>query len=85
MVFVRLHVLTKFCLVVSVEVHLAAQYDFRWALRFGDVTLQGKHVTPEHSYVYHFCDYNRMQGVKREYVVIAVNPVFDGMVISLDL
>ena len=85
MFFVCLHVLTKLHLTVRIEVQLVVEYDFRWALRFGDATLQGKHVAPEHGCVYHFYYYDRRQVVKQNYVAIAVNPVLDGTVILLNL
>ena len=50
-----------------------------------DSTLQGKHVAPDHDYVYCFYDYDRGQVIKWEYVVIAANSVFDSAVVSLDL
>lgn len=49
MFFVCLHILTKFHLAVNVEVQLAVEYDFRWALRFGDATLQGEHLAPDYA------------------------------------
>ena len=84
MFFVCLHVLTKLHLAVSVEVQLAVEYDFRWALCFGDATLQGKHVAPEHGCVYHFYDYDRGEVIKRDYVVIALNSVLHDAVASLN-
>ena len=80
-----LHILTEFHLAVSIESQLAVEYDFRWALRFRDATLQGKHVALEHGYVYHFCYYNRRQVIKRDYVLIITNSVFDGVVVLLGL
>ena len=85
MFFVCLHVLTEFHLAMSVAVQFAVEYDFRWALRLGDATLQGKHVAPEHGCVYHIYYYDKRQVIKQDYVVVASNPVFDGTVISLDL
>merc|ERR1712086_450742 len=82
---VRLYVLTKLHLTMRVEVQFAFEYDFRWALSFGDATLQGKHVAPEHGCVYHFYYYDRRRVVKQNYVAIAVNPVLDGTVILLNL
>ena len=85
MFFVCLHVLTKLYFAVSIEVQLAAEYDLRWALHFRDATLQSKHVAPEHSCIYHLYYYDRRQVVKRDYVVITANPVFDGTIAPLDL
>ena len=59
MFFVCLHVLTEFHLAMSVEVQFAVEYDFRWALHFGDATLQGKYVAPEHGCVDHVYHYAR--------------------------
>ena len=84
MFFVRLHVLTELHLAVSVEVQFEVEYDFRWALCLEDVTLQGEHVAPEHGCIYHSYDYDRMQVLKREYVVIATNSVLDTAVVSFD-
>ena len=70
---------------MSVEVQFTVEYDFRWALRLRDATLQGKYVAPEHGCVYHFYHYDRSQVIKRDYVVIAANSVFDGAVVSLNL
>ena len=81
----RLHILTKLHFAVSVEVQFAVEYDLKWALRLGDATLQGKHVAPEHGCVYHFSYYDRRQVIKRDYVVIAANSVFDSAVVSLYL
>jgi hypothetical protein len=78
-------VLTELYIAVRVEVQRAVKYDFRWGLRFGDSTLQGKYIAPEHSCVYHFYYYNRRKVVKQDYVVIATNPVFGVTVILLDL
>ena len=78
MLFVRLHVLTELHCAVSVEVKLVVMYDFRWAFSFGDSTLQGKHVTPEHGYICHLYYCDMRQVVKRD-------PDFGGTVISLDL
>ena len=85
MFFVCLHVLTKSHLALSVEVQCTVEYDFRWALRLGGATLQGEHVAPEQGCVYHFYHYDRRKVIKRDYVAIAANPVFDSTVISLDL
>jgi hypothetical protein len=82
---VGLHVLTEFHFAVSVEVQFAVEYDLKWALRLGDATLQGKNVAPEHGCVYHFYHYDRRQVIKRDYVVIAVNSVFDGSVVLFNL
>ena len=84
MFFVYLHVLTEFHLTMSVEVQFAIEYDFRWALCLGDATLQGKYVAPKHGCVYHFGYYDRRQVVKRDYVVISANPIFDGTVVSIN-
>ena len=80
MFFVCLHVLTEFHLAMSVKVQFAIEYDFRWALRLGNATLQGEHVAPEHGYVYHFYYYDRRQVIKRDYVVITANPLWDVLV-----
>ena len=70
---------------MSVEVQLAVEYDSRWALCFGDATLQGEHVALEHGCVYYFYYCDRRQVVKQDHVVIAANPVLDGTVILLNL
>ena len=81
----HLHVLTKLHLAVNVEVQVAFEYDFISTLRLGDAILQGKHVALEHRCIYHFYYYDRRQVVKQDHVVIALNPVFGGTLISLDL
>ena len=85
MFFVHFYILTKFHLAVSVEVQLAVECDFRWALRFGDATLQREHAASEHGCIYYLFFYDRRQVVKQDYIVLATNPVLDGRVISLNL
>ena len=85
MFFMRLHVLTRLHLAVSVEAQFAVEYDFRWALCLGDATLQGEPVAPEHGCVYHFYDYDSGQVIKRDYVVIAANSILYGAIVLLYL
>ena len=85
MFFLCLHMLAKFHLAMSVEIQFAVEYDFRWTLRLGDVTLQGEHVALDHSCVYRFYYYDRRQVIKQDYALIAAKSVFDGTVILLDL
>jgi hypothetical protein len=49
---------------MSIEVQFVFEYDFRLALCFGHVTLEGKAVATAYGYVYHVNDHNGWRAIK---------------------
>ena len=85
MLLVYLYAFTEFHLAMSIEVQFAIEYDFKWALCFGHVTIEGGHSVPEHNGVYHFYYHDGGKVIKSDYVVVAANLVPHGTVLSVEL
>ena len=69
---------------MSIEVQLAIDYGFRWALCFGHATSESKHVAPEYGSVYHFYDNDGGKILEWNYGVINVNGFLHGAGVSLN-
>ena len=69
---------------IKIKVQFAIENNLRWALGCGHTTLEGKHVTTEHSIVYHFDNKDGKKMLKWEHIVISADLLFDCTVISFD-
>ena len=65
-------------------IQFADKDNFRWALSFGNATLESEHVAPKDCIVYHFNYHDGREMFEWKHGVVATDSFFDGAVESFN-